>query len=75
MNPSPDRADHPARILIVDDERHNRQLLEVMLMPEGFHLLTAAGGEEALRKRARIYQAGAIASVWAYLRRRHAKPR
>jgi L-ribulose-5-phosphate 4-epimerase len=44
--------------------------------------LLAAGREqiwtsdaEALRKRARIYQAGAIASVWAYLRRRHAKPR
>ena len=36
MNPSPDIADHPARILIVDDERHNRQLLEVMLTPEGF---------------------------------------
>ena len=26
------------RILIVDDERHNRQLLEVMLAPEGFVL-------------------------------------
>ena len=48
MNPSPDIADHPARILIVDDERHNRQLLEVMLTPEGFLLLTAASGEEAL---------------------------
>src|ERR1700692_4069530 len=48
MNPSPDVADHPARILIVDDERHNRQLLEVMLAPDGFHLLTAASGEEAL---------------------------
>jgi PAS domain S-box-containing protein len=48
MNPSPDVADHPARILIVDDHRHNRQLLEVMLRPEGFHLLTAASGEEAL---------------------------
>ena len=49
MNPSPDViADHPARILIVDDERHNRQLLEVMLAPEGFLLLTAASGEEAL---------------------------
>ena len=35
MNPEPDLADHPARILIVDDERHNRQLLEVMLTPEG----------------------------------------
>jgi two-component system cell cycle sensor histidine kinase/response regulator CckA len=48
MNPSPDITDHPARILIVDDERHNRQLLEVMLEPEGFLLLTAASGEEAL---------------------------
>jgi PAS domain S-box-containing protein len=44
----PDIAYHPARILIVDDERHNRQLLEVMLTPEGFVLRTAASGEEAL---------------------------
>ncbi len=36
------------RILIVDDERHNRQLLEVMLSPEGFLLDTACSGEEAL---------------------------
>jgi CheY-like chemotaxis protein len=48
MNPNPDISDHPARILIVDDERHNRQLLEVMLKPEGHCLLTAASGEEAL---------------------------
>ena len=48
MNPSSDVADHPARILIVDDERHNRELLEVMLAPEGFHPLTAASGAEAL---------------------------
>jgi len=48
MIPRPDIADHPARILIVDDERHDRQLLEGMLTPEGFHLLTAASGEEAL---------------------------
>jgi len=45
---SPDIIDHAARILIVDDERHNRQLLEVMLKPEGFVLLSAASGEEAL---------------------------
>jgi len=38
----------PARLLIVDDERCNRQLLEVMLAPEGFLLQSAAGGEEAL---------------------------
>jgi len=43
-----DAAGRPARILIVDDERHNRQLLEVMLTPEGCQLLTAASGEEAL---------------------------
>ncbi|MEO8451769.1 MAG: response regulator [Gemmatimonadota bacterium] len=36
------------RILIVDDERQNRQLMEVMLGPEGFLLRTAASGEEAL---------------------------
>lgn len=37
-----------ARILIVDDQRPNRQLLEVMLAPEGYELSTAASGEEAL---------------------------
>ena len=47
MMPRPDLADRPARILIVDDEAHNRQLLEVMLGP-GYELLTAASGEEAL---------------------------
>lgn len=48
MNLSPDIAGQPARILIVDDERQNRELLEAMLTPEGFVLLTAASGEEAL---------------------------
>ena len=48
MNPRPDVREHPARLLIVDDDHHNRQLLEVMLAPEGFHLMTAASGEEAL---------------------------
>ena len=41
-------ADHAPRILIVDDEQYNRQLLQVMLAPEGFHLATASSGEEAL---------------------------
>jgi two-component system, cell cycle sensor histidine kinase and response regulator CckA len=36
------------RVLIVDDERMNRQLLEVMLAAEGFLLQSAASGEEAL---------------------------
>ena len=48
MNPKPRRPNHAARILIVDDERQNRQLLEVMLAPEGYLLQTAARGEEAL---------------------------
>ncbi len=37
-----------ARVLIVDDETHNRSLLEIMLSSEGYELLTAASGEEAL---------------------------
>ena len=41
----PDVSDHLSRILIVDDERHNRQVLEVMLRPEGFLLRSAASGE------------------------------
>jgi two-component system cell cycle sensor histidine kinase/response regulator CckA len=48
VKPSPDVADHPARILIVDDERPDRHVLEVMLGLEGFCLLTAASGDEAL---------------------------
>ncbi len=37
-----------ARILIVDDQKANTELLKVMLTPEGFELRTAASGEEAL---------------------------
>ena len=48
MNTSPMVADHTARVLIVDDERQNRRLLEVMLAPEGFDLRTAESGEQAL---------------------------
>jgi PAS domain S-box-containing protein len=48
MSPRSGVAEHPARILIVDDELNNRKLLEVMLQPEGFALLTAASGKEAL---------------------------
>jgi DNA-binding response OmpR family regulator len=35
-------------VLIVDDERKNRQLLEVMLEPEGYVLASAESGEGAL---------------------------
>jgi PAS domain S-box-containing protein len=48
MTPGPDLADHTACILIVDDERPNRELLEIMLKAEGFALQTASGGEDAL---------------------------
>jgi PAS domain S-box-containing protein len=41
-------ADDPARILIVDDDVHNRELMDLMLGSEGYLLLTAASGEEAL---------------------------
>lgn len=39
---------NPPRVLIVDDERRNRDLLEIMLQDEGYLLLTAGSGEEAL---------------------------
>jgi two-component system cell cycle sensor histidine kinase/response regulator CckA len=48
MSLFPDAGGRPARVLIVDDERLNRQLLEVMLAPEGFVLQTATSGEETL---------------------------
>jgi len=37
-----------ARILVVDDEQLERKLLELMLAPEGYDLLTAVSGEEAV---------------------------
>src|ERR1700687_6140313 len=45
---TPELADSPPRVLIVDDEQRNRELLKVMLVPEGFVLESAASGEEAL---------------------------
>jgi PleD family two-component response regulator len=63
MKPSPEFADHPARILIVDDDRHNRHFLEAMLLVEdeagvrllskrildnaGYRALEAANGDDA----------------------------
>lgn len=38
----------PARVLVVDDDRINRTLFEVMLQPEGFDVELAASGEAAL---------------------------
>ena len=48
IDPTTQTADVPQRILIVDDERRNAELLKVMLAPEGYTLLTATNGEDAL---------------------------
>ncbi len=37
--------DHAARILVVDDERRNRDLIEVMLSADGYVIQAAASGE------------------------------
>src|SRR5688572_12603791 len=48
MNKGPDTGGRPARILIVDDDPHNKQLLDLILAAESFVVQTAASGEEAL---------------------------
>ncbi|MDB4875612.1 MAG: response receiver sensor histidine kinase response regulator [Gemmatimonadetes bacterium] len=48
MIPAPGGSGDRARILIVDDERANAQLLEAMLAPDGFLLDSASSGEAAL---------------------------
>jgi PAS domain S-box-containing protein len=48
MNEIPDFDDQLAHILIVDDDRQNRRLLEVMLTASNYRLQTAESGEEAL---------------------------
>jgi PAS domain S-box-containing protein len=48
MTPGATVSDQPARILIVDDEPHNRRVLETMLTPDGYLLSTAASGADAL---------------------------
>ena len=39
-----------AKILIVDDERSIRELLEIFLKKEGFDVISARNGDEALPK-------------------------
>ena len=38
----------PARILVVDDEESIRDLLKLVLTEEGYWVITASGGEEAI---------------------------
>ena len=40
----------PARILAVDDKPENTRLLEAILVPSGYKVITASSGEEALAK-------------------------
>jgi len=42
-------ASQPAMLLIVDDEIQQRKLLETLLRHEGYQIVSAASGEEALR--------------------------
>jgi PleD family two-component response regulator len=42
-------ATRPPRLLIVDDEPANREVLTVILAREGFTIASAASGEEALK--------------------------
>ncbi|MFO0520424.1 MAG: response regulator [bacterium] len=44
----PDFPDSPSRLLIVDDDRFNREILVEFLDGEGYELSTAADGEEGL---------------------------
>jgi CheY-like chemotaxis protein len=52
MNFGPDILARATRILIVDDSRDSREILELMLNWEGFVTLTASSGEEALESAA-----------------------
>jgi CheY-like chemotaxis protein len=45
---SPHIAGLPVSVLVVDDERDNRELLDVILTWEGFAIVTAEGGMEAI---------------------------
>jgi CheY-like chemotaxis protein len=48
MSSSPHIAGRPVSVLVVDDERDNRELLGVILAWEGFETSMAESGEEAI---------------------------
>ena len=41
--------DVKGRVLVVDDERHQRDILQMILESEGYEAVTAAGGRQALK--------------------------
>jgi adenylate cyclase len=43
-------SEQPARILAVDDKPENIRLLEAILVPSGYEVITASSGDEALAK-------------------------
>jgi putative two-component system response regulator len=49
LNRKIDMNNRPRKVLIVDDENFNRELLKVMLEYEGYLIQTVNGGEEALK--------------------------
>ncbi|MDQ6742122.1 MAG: response regulator [Candidatus Dormibacteraeota bacterium] len=54
--PAPvDGAQSPGRILVIDDDPSVGDLVQRFLGKEGFHVVTAAGGEEGLRLAAEIH--------------------
>jgi len=46
----PDLASDPPTVLVIDDDRDHRELLRVLLDAEGFHVITARDGSDALGK-------------------------
>ena len=50
-------------VLVVDDVRANRALLERLLTPEGYIVVTAANGEDALREARRVKPDVVLADV------------
>ena len=42
--------DKPQKIMVVDDEILNRKLIEAMLKPQGYQVMTAVDGEDCLNK-------------------------
>ena len=48
MTSLPQNLERRPHILVVDDEHDNRELLEIVLRWDGFDVLTASSGEEAL---------------------------